>query len=135
MTIENMLERIANALETIAVSGAKEAAPVKLTMSAGTQEAPMAPTPEPAKRGPGRPPKAKAAPTPEPAPEPVVETPFDDGPEPVAPTREDVRAALIAYQKRHSPEQARSILKKVGGVDTLSTLPEEKFALVIEAAK
>jgi hypothetical protein len=123
MTIENSLERIAVALEKLAAGGGSA---------------------EPAESKPAKPAKAKAAkaePAPEPTPEPVKAEPEptkaaddDFGGTTTAVTREDVRAALVAYQKKVSPEKARGLLKTVGGVDVLSALPEEKFAAVILAA-
>ena len=50
-------------------------------------------------------------------------------------TREDVRSALVAYQKKTTPEKARGILKAEGGVDTLQALSEDKFAAVVAATK
>lgn len=115
MSIESLLERIAVALE------AKAAAPVAAAA--------------PAARGPGRPPKPAEAPAP--APEPVAEAdPFAvEEAAPVTYTKEQVRAALVAYQKRTTAEKARGLLKTTGGVDTLGALPEDKFAAVIKAAE
>lgn len=47
----------------------------------------------------------------------------------------DVRAALVAYQKATSPETARKKLKEAGGVDSLASLPAEKFQAVIDSLK
>jgi NACalpha-BTF3-like transcription factor len=123
MTVESELARIATALERIA-AGAMVDATVAATL----------PAPEPVKRGPGRPPKVEAPPQPETTAEP------DDGfleeeEKSEAYTKEDVRAALVAYQGRASQEKARALLKQVGGADTLGALKEEKFAAVIEASK
>ena len=136
MTIEAQLERIANALE-------------RLAAQAMVDTAVDASIPKAAPRR-GRPPKAAL---PAPAPE-VDDTPpvskgkqedwVDEPPEdPVAveeesaaaPTKEDVRAALVAYQGKFGAEKARGLLKSVGGVDTLGQLPEAKFTAVIAAAK
>ena len=108
------------------------------------------------KRGPGRPPKTKAEPEPasavkEEAAPPVeteVEAPPAPTPTPVpakppkAPpveakqyTADDVRSALVAYQKRATPEAARQLLKDTAGVDTLRTLKPEQYGLVIAAAE
>lgn len=81
------------------------------------------------KRGPGRPPKTKpeaAAPEAE-APAPVVETRVY--------TADDVRTALVAMQKRTTPDQARTLLKSVGGADTLRSLKPDKYSAVIAAAE
>jgi hypothetical protein len=51
------------------------------------------------------------------------------------PTKDQVRAALVAYNKKVNSEQkTRELLKTAGGVDNLSALPEDKFAAVIKAA-
>lgn len=130
MTIEVELGRIATALEKIA-SGQGN---LPLTTSA--------PPAAPAKRGPGRPPKAEAKPEPEPVAEPEPAESDDDNflgdddDEAAQPTIEDVRTAIIAYQKRvGSQEKARKLLKDVGGADTLKSLDESKYAAVIEATK
>lgn len=79
---------------------------------------------------------------PEVKPEPAA-APADDGgflDEPAAAsaveyTQDDVRAALVSFQKAtNSQEKARKLLKEVGGADVLSALPKEKYAAVIEAA-
>lgn len=128
MTIEVELGRIATALEKIA---------------SGQGNLPLATPAAPAKRGPGRPPKAEAKPEPEPVAEPesadsdddnFLGDDDDDGA--AQPTIEDVRTAIIAYQKRvGSQEKARKLLKDVGGADTLKSLDESKYAAVIEATK
>lgn len=59
----------------------------------------------------------------------------DDAPAQPTYTKDDVRAALVAYQGRSSMEKAQAILKNVGGVEKLGALPESKFAEVINAAK
>ena len=90
------------------------------------------------KRGPGRPPKPK----PEPA-AVEVEAPAAAEPEPVAKapiearvyTADDVRTALVAMQKRTTPDQARTLLKEVGEADTLKSLKPEKYSAVIAAAE
>ncbi len=90
------------------------------------------------KRGPGRPPKPK--------PEPAVvevEAPAAVEPEPAAKapiearvyTADDVRTALVAMQKRTTPDQARTLLKEVGEADTLKSLKPEKYSAVIAAAE
>ena len=132
MSIELTLERIAAALEKIAATSGPR--PV-VTTGTITEVEPrvVEADPVPEKRGRGRPPKAKVEAAPEPTPEPAEE--FDEPPVETKVSREDVRAALIDYQKRASPERARSLLKQVGGVDTLSALPEAKFAAVVAATK
>ena len=129
MTIEASLDRIAVAIENLAALLAPGAAPA------------AKPTAEPqpqAKRSAGRPAKSPAPVAEQPAETVAEPDPFDVGaaadPEPVY-TRENVRDALVSYQKRVSPERARKLLKDVGGVDTLGTLPEAKFAAVIAATK
>lgn len=47
----------------------------------------------------------------------------------------DVRAALVAYQKAHTPEKARQKLKEFGGVDSLASLPVDKFQAVVGSLK
>ena len=123
--IEDTLVRIAVALERLTAASAGVSAAA----------APDADAPPAAPRR-GRPAK-----TPEAAVKtPVVEVdPFatDDAPVPTPAkvyTKEDVRAALIAFQKRVSPEKARELLRVHGGVETLASLPEAKFADVVKAA-
>ena len=90
------------------------------------------------KRGPGRPPKPK----PEPA-AVEVEAPAPAEPEPAAKapiearvyTADDVRTALVAMQKRTTPDQARTLLKEVGEADTLKSLKPERYSAVIAAAE
>lgn len=91
------------------------------------------------KRGPGRPPKAKPEVTPEPeAPAPAAEAPAP-APAPAVEARvytaDDVRTALVAMQKRTTPDQARTLLKEVGGADTLRSLKPDKYSAVIAAAE
>ena len=136
MSIEDTLTRIAVALEAIAGKSVAHA-----TADAAWSEARAghnsAPAEEPIKRGPGRPPKPKAE-APIPAPAPVLDESetFDPvAPPNKAPTIDDVRSALIALQKRTSPETARAVLKGTGGCDTLKALSPDKYAAVIAAAK
>ena len=139
MSLENTLERIAVALETLA--GKPAATPVDPT---DTVTPPAAATAVPASpvRGRGRPAKS-AGETPAPvapaAPAAPEVDPFAmDEPTPPPPekvTLKDVQAALVAYQKRvNSPEKARALLKEVGGVDVLPKLPEAKWGAVVNAA-
>lgn len=125
MTIEASLDRIAAALEKIA-SAAPSVAPA-------TPDA--APVAEATRRGRGRPPKDTPPPAAEP--EAPAAAPADflgDTTEPVALTLQDVRVALVALQKRTHAENARKVLKAHGGVDSLSSLSEDRFAQVIAAA-
>lgn len=110
--------------------------------TAGKTEAAAPTTEEPVKRGRGRPPGSKAAPAADPLPSPEAEPEsqssfLDDEPaEPVKVTKDDVRAALVAYHKKVNSEQkTRDLLKKHGGVDNLSALPEDKYAAVVAATK
>ncbi len=92
------------------------------------------------KRGPGRPPKPKPEPA---AVEVEVPAPAPAEPEPAAKapiearvyTADDVRTALVAMQKRTTPDQARTLLKEVGEADTLKSLKPEKYSAVIAAAE
>jgi hypothetical protein len=60
---------------------------------------------------------------------------LDDAPAPEKATKDQVRAALVAYNKKVNSEQkTRELLKAAGGVDNLSALPEDKYAAVIKAA-
>lgn len=81
----------------------------------------------PAAQAPAKAPKAEKAPKPQPA----AETP----PAPAAaakdaPSRDDVHAALSKYSQEHGKDAALTILHKYS--KTLSALPEDKFAEVIE---
>lgn len=141
MSIEALLERIAVAAEAthelLRVYG------VPTGPAPATQAAPPV---EPRKRG--RPAKVE---TPAAPPAPPVDTGIDfgdapsegsfldedpvDAPAAVVYTREDVRSALVALQKKHgNPELARKVLKDAGGCDTLKSLDESKFTAVVEAA-
>jgi L-lactate utilization protein LutC len=88
----------------------------------------------------GRPAAGETAGVATPAPAAKVveeEDPFAvDAPAPVEEKKyelTDVRAALIAYQKKTTPEAARKLLKDIGGADTLVSLDASKFAAVIKA--
>lgn len=152
MTMESELKRIADALEAVA---ARAPVVVAEPPKAMTDEKPAE---EPKRRG--RPPKADKSnpsfedlanqqavePAKEPATEPdiVAEMSADDGLSfldeqditPIKqPTREDVRAALIAYQKRCGDRnKAQTLLVQVGGCDVLAALKPEKFQAVIDTA-
>jgi hypothetical protein len=154
MTIEATLERIAVALERQAQ--ALEAPMAAIQAARVNSAAPVAAPEAPAKRGPGRPPKAEAqaapAPVAAPAPAPAAVADLDDLPgesdggnflddEPapaveILPTADDVRKALIKYGQRPgcSQEKARALLKQYGHVDTLKALKPEHFKAVIDAA-
>lgn len=126
MTIEASLDRIAAALEKIA-SAAPSGAPAI--------PEPAAPVTESTRRGRGRPPKDTPPPAAEPEAPAAAPVDFLGGDEPEAAlTLQDVRAALVALQKRTHAENARKVLKVHGGVDSLSSLPEDRFAKVIAAA-
>lgn len=121
MSIENTLERIATALETLA---GKPAAPAA---------APAAEAPARAAR------KPKEAAPPPPPPDPVEVDPFADesgmdAPELKEVTEADVRAAMVSYRKKHGDGPALSMFKKVGGAETLKSLPKDKYRAVYEAA-
>jgi len=103
MTIEKTLERIADALETIAAGGGA-----------------IAPAAEPKAK-----PKKAAKPK---ANETVVGTPDDDG----GISKDEVRDKLQAVQKQTTPAQAKSILKAEGAT-TIGNLPQSKYAQVIAA--
>ncbi len=115
MTIEKTLERIADALETIAASDR--------TLAAAVAETP--PEPTPASRAPTK--KKKKA-TKKGETQTQVGTPDDDG----GITKEEVRAALQSVQKATTPAQAKSILKAEGAT-TIGNLAASKYANVIEA--
>ena len=133
MTIETDLGRIATALEVIARNGTAAA-------SADTQAPTAAPT---APRPRGRPPKVQAEPAPAapteaelPEEEPEADNFLDVAEAAPVYTIEQVREAIVGYQKKTGdPEKARKLLKTVGGVDTLRSLPEDKFGAIIEACK
>lgn len=159
MTIESSLERIASALERMEGTASSAAVYRTATLLAAEKKAEATGTVqtvtlEPKRRG--RPPKnlaaAAVAPVPvagdadadytlDDAPEVTAEVTAEVAPdetpeeEPEELTVEQVRSALIAYQKKHSPEQARKLLREVGGVAALQQLPKSKFADVFEAAK
>lgn len=144
MTLEATLQET-NALLRQLLNAAGQGAGLPAAAAASTQQStsPVAPS-----RGRGRPVKGETAPTAPPtapAPEaakPEVQDPLDflnttSPPEPEKPkaTIEMVREALVKYQVRsNSPEKARAILKTVGGVDTLQSLPEAKWQAVIDTA-
>lgn len=134
--IENELKRIADALEKLANGQERPA------LAQAAPPPAVEPVKEPDKPRRGRPPKAET-PSPAPAPEPVAEPdiPAESDPmdfladeSPAEVTVDMVRASLIDYQKRVSPEKARKLLKDVGGVDTLVSLKPEKYRAVYEAA-
>lgn len=128
MSIEQNLERIAVALEKLASA---EPVTVATLVDPVAVVAPVAQAPRPRGRPPG---STKAAPA-ETAPVEQESDPFQVAEAPaVTATKEQVRAALVAYQARSTPDKARAVLKSVGGVDTLPMLPEAKYAAVIAAA-
>ena len=108
MTIEKTLERIADALETIAASDRTLAAAVA----------------EPEKKAPAK----KKTTNKKKETETKVGTDDDDG----GITKEEVRAKLQAVQKATTPAQAKSILKAEGAT-TIGNLAASKYANVIAA--
>lgn len=156
MSIENTLERIAVAFETLI-----KMATVTNLQSNTVKNVPTVPVeirpvqPIEGKRGPGRPPKnpqpVQPAQPPQAEPDnflddpPSAESPEDFLGEPeVAPaatatpakvyTRDEVRAELIKYGKRlNNSEAARKLLKNVGGVEIFQSLTEDKFNAVVNA--
>lgn len=122
MSIESTLERIATALEAIAgKSTAPAPAPEQPTETA------------PAKRGPGRPPKAVAAPAAEPA--PAVEAPAAVSTPTASPvgtssvTKEQTQNALVALIKANKRDTVVKILGEHGAT-SVSALAPEHFAAV-----
>jgi hypothetical protein len=146
MGIETDIGRIATAVEGLLAlasktTGAKEAS------AAAIAAAPVAAKPAAAK-------PAKAAAKPVAPPAPPAEEPGEsaeasdsfldeeDDTAAAAPTMTEdeyralVRATLITLQKSSvNPEDAKEVLKKVGGADTLKGLAPAKFAAVIAAAE
>jgi hypothetical protein len=110
---------------------------------AATAPAATATAAAPAEQAPARKPRGRAAAAPAAPAEPPAEPVADDGgflDEPSSntppPTKDDVRNALIAYNKKVKSEaKTRELLKVAGGVDNLSALPEEKYAAVIAATR
>ena len=109
MTIEKTLERIADALETIAAAAGELA----------EEETPMPAAPK--KKAPAK--KAAKAKN-------QVQVGTDDEADDV--TKEEVRAKLTEVQKATSPAQAKSILK-AEGASTIGNLPLAKYQRVIDA--
>lgn len=104
MTIEKTLERIADALETIAAGGGEIATPAA----------------ESAK------PKKKTGTTKK------TTVGKKEEIDPDGPTKEQVRAKLQAVQKATTPAQAKSILK-MEGATTIGNLAASKYVAVITA--
>lgn len=119
MSIEEYFERIATALEKIAAGNTTPAA------------IPAPPVEKPAKTR-----AAKAAPVVEALPAEEATAGFlDDEPpaETKTYTKDEVRQAVIAYQKRHTPTKAQQLLKSFGA-ETLGALDPAKYAAVVDAA-
>lgn len=119
MSIENTLERIAVALETIATGGSLPK-PVELSKVVRSKPAKEATSSSKAKdttKPAGKPSKPAASST-------------DKG----GPEIADVRKALGALQKVTSPDDARALLKEVGKSPTMSKLAEDMYQAVIDAA-
>jgi hypothetical protein len=136
MSIEDSLSRIAIALEKMAGIETEKRGPGRppkatRTLVAPAEPEPEAPAPVEAPVAEAKPVEAAPAPTPAPAPAKAVKaTPV----EAYEFTADDVRSALVSLQKRTTPETARSLLKTVGGADTLRALKPEKYSAVIDAA-
>lgn len=142
MSIEQTLDRIAAALERIAEGHGQRAEPDPGQPPAPPRQPPTTDagaSPDKPQRRRGRPPKNETPPAPaqtQAPPETPAPSFLDDDEPPGQPelTLADVRAALVACQKRHHPELARQILKEQGGVDVLSKLDPARFAAVVQAA-
>ena len=118
--IETILERIAVSLEKLAaLANASANTPVEHVVAAK--------------------PRTKAAPAPVVAVTPPAATEpdiFGDEPQaPVVPaaTKDDVRKAMVAYQKRTTPTKAQELLAAFGAA-TLGALAVDKYAEVIAKA-
>lgn len=134
MTIENSLERIAVALETLISTGTPE--------RARPQTEDPAPATKPRKQR-----TVAAEQKPEPQPEPTPDVPpesasggFDDEPAaPVVeevPSKEDMIAALTELGTVIGTDKARELMAKHGGgAKKASEVPESKRAEVIKQAK
>lgn len=95
------------------------------------QVAAPAPEPETVEEAPAVEPEA-------PEPEPEPQAPKKRGrpkKEPAAPTKAEVREALVALAKATSQEHARGVLQSEGKASTLSELPEALYQDVINACK
>ncbi len=127
MTIEATLSNIEKLLGVIAANTAK----------ADATTAPAQPAPSAAKSKAAA--KVKAAPAEKPAAE-KTEDANDDflNDEPAAPakelTKDDVRAALVSYQKATTQENARKLLGKFGA-ETLGALATAKYGEIIAEAQ
>lgn len=160
MTIEQTLERIATALESVAAIATRSQTYVAVpdnSRPAGevippAAVAPVASVASAAPRGRGRPPGStaaataakEAAATAAPAPVAAVEAdPFADtaasapvAAAPVVVTEGDVRLALQALKDRvGNVTPVFKLLRDIGGVDTLPALKADKYAAIIAAAK
>jgi hypothetical protein len=93
----------------------------------------------PAKRGRGRPAKGET-PAEQPVQQPVVEDAASflslDEPTPATRTvsQQEVRAALAVYKTANGQQKALDLFKQVSGVETLTKLPADKYAVVFKAA-
>lgn len=122
MTIENTLERIAVALESIAAGpGTTSTSPGKPAKD--TSSAKPKPTSKPADKPTSKSTAGKASkPT-------ATSSTTEDGPK-IA----DVRKALGAVQKAFDSDTARALLKEAGEAATMSKLSEDMYQTVIDAA-
>lgn len=134
MSIEQNLERIADALERIVVN-TKTATPSATVVTSDSTVTPKATR------------AAKAAAVvaavlkPEPVAAAVADAPADDfmgDDESVQPTRkyskDDIRKVVIAYQKKSNEAGARAFVAKFG-TGTLGSIPKERYAELVAAAK
>lgn len=125
MTIEAHLQSIDASLQTIAISLEKLAGDPPAPAKPGTKKTTKASTSSKSSSKTST--KQSDKPKPEkPSPEKDAK---DEGP-----SLAEVRRALTSLQKREDPDAARGVLKEIGGVTTLSKLPEEKYQEVIDAA-
>lgn len=119
MSIESSLERIASALETMAYGPGSSSVPKK-------PEEEVKPSKDTTEDTSSSKPKS----TSKPAAKPTKSKTTDEG----APTIGDVRKALGTLQKATSADEARALLKRVGGATTMSKLEPENYQAVIDAA-
>jgi hypothetical protein len=104
-----------------------------------TEPAAQQSTPAPARRGRGRPAKGET-PAEQPVQQPVVEDAASflslDEPTPTTRTvsQQEVRAALAVYKTANGQQKALDLFKQVSGVETLTKLPADKYAVVFKAA-
>ena len=105
MSIENSLERIADALEVIAGNAGKSSSSTEASEAAKPSGGKSKTASSKSKSG------KKSSDT---------------------PTKDDVKAALKGLQKATSASTARQLLADVGGAKTLTDLDESKYQAVID---